>query len=231
MGENINQYQQRTRGFMMNSLKYNCAFETRPSLRQKVNDEGHFIPFYGDTIVFNLDNAIKNKALELQNVLYENNQNILADRIDPSTFHVTLHDLSNGNSRNELLSQMEQNKESSTKILEMVESEKLDPISLRTVSVFNMVNTSVVLGLEPANNRSCYRLMALHNRFQSVVRLDYPLTLHITLGYYKPGTYSPEQISQLNQTFMELNKTMGEEFFLDEKQLLYQRFDSMNHYF
>ena len=229
--ENLQQYQWRTRGFMMDSLPHEGDFTTNPNLEKKVSHEGNFLPFIGDTTIFYLDDDTKNMLTEMQTLLYDNCSDMLAQIISPDTFHATLHDLSNGFPNDELWKQMEKNKKEAQKIMEEIERENRNPIKVRTVSVLNMVNTAVVLGLEPVDDDACFRLMELHQRFQAIVELNYPLTLHITLGYYKPGTYSSEQRLKLMNVFSECMKYSGQEIYLDEKRLFYQWFNDMSGYY
>lgn len=229
--ENLAIYRQRTRGFMFDSLPLAGPFETNPGLWKKVNEKGLFVPFSGDTVVFQLDDAVRSRVKDLQSILYEHCGNMLAEPLDPETFHVTLHDLSNGTAGYELEQQMAKNRESAGRILRLIQMEATLPLRMRMVSVFNMVSMSVVLGLEPVDDLTCTRLMELYERLQTVAALDYPLTLHITLGYYRPGRYSAEERWKLMDTFAQLNREMDQEFYLNENRLLYQRFEDMNHYY
>ncbi|MBR4027628.1 MAG: hypothetical protein IKJ01_08790 [Lachnospiraceae bacterium] len=229
--ENLQQYRERTRGFMMDSLSYMDTLQTNPNLSKKVYSYGGFCPFIGDTMIFELDKDVKQMAEQFQKVLYEQCGEMFAEKVIPDTFHVTLHDLSNGEPSDEVKQKMESNKEVAKSILQEIQNENASPIKVRVVSALNMVNTSVVLGLEPADDASCLRLMELYERFQPVVRLNYALTLHITLAYYKPGTYSYEQKNKLAQVFTQLREENAQEFYLDEKQLVYQWFSDMNNYY
>lgn len=228
--ENLAGYRQRTRGFMLDSLPLAGGFETNPELWKKVDEQGHLRPFRGDTVVFQTDDILKRRAQELQKVLYRNCGDMMADPLKPETFHMTLHDLSNDGNGDEFERKMEQNRQDTARILRLVKMEASENIHINTVGVFNMVSTSVVLGLEQADEFSCTRLMELYERLQTVVSLDYPLTLHITLGYYRPGVYSSEQRRRLQGTFARLNREMGQEFYLKESRIMYQRFEHMNHY-
>lgn len=228
--ENLEQYRLRTKGFMMDSIPHTGTFETSLILWQKVDKQGNFCPFAGDTIIFQLDDTIKNLVLQMQEALYQRCSNMLAVPIKPSAFHVTLHDLSNGKPSQTLSQKIEQNSQKVNQILEKIKEETRS-IKVRTISIFNMVNTSVVLGLEPEDEDSCTQLMELHECFQMVVPLNYPLTLHITLGYYKPGTYSNEQREQLVEVFSAIRKNCKQVLELDRKELIYQRFDDMNQYY
>lgn len=51
---------------------------------------------------------------------------------------------------------------------------------MMTTWVFNMVNTSSVLGLKPADEESLRRLDEIYTTQEDVVRLGYALTPHVT---------------------------------------------------
>lgn len=95
--------------------------------------------------------------------------------------------------------------------------------------VFNMVNTSVVIGFEPAEEADCRRIMSMYEELQQAVRLDYPLTPHITAAYYKPGKYGHSEIERLAGVCDMLS---GEQFVIQLRieNLVYQEFADMNQY-
>ncbi len=229
--ETLTEYRRRTGKFMRDSLPGEGTFKTHSELTLKVDGRGNFCSFSGDTIVFCIDDRVKAIAAGMQEILYKNCGFMLSERLKHNTFHVTLHDLNNEDTCGNFELIMEQSKKAANNILAEIEREKAEPAGVRTVSIFNMANKSIVLGLEPADRYSCMRLMELYERFQSVVRLNYPLTLHLTLAYYKPGEYSPEHRNTLKKTFAELTRTCGWEFRLESKSLIYQRFADMNQYY
>lgn len=230
--ETLSGYRARTRGFMLDSLQGECPFHTHPDLIHKVDENGAFRPFPGDTVVFDIGNEAKASVAQMQELLYERIGCMLSEKLAPDTFHVTLHDLNNDKPYDELIRAMEKSEKEAKVILNYAGREQAGgSVCVRTVSAFNMMNKSIVLGLEPVDEYSCRRLMELYERFQSVVHLNYPLTLHITLAYYKPGEYSVELRNAMKQAFAEITDACGWEFILDEKALWYQRFDDMNRYY
>lgn len=95
--------------------------------------------------------------------------------------------------------------------------------------MFNMVNASVVLGLEPCSDLDCYRLMDLYERLEEIFPVGYQMTPHITLAYYKPGIYQENDIKKLKEAFDCLLK---ETFIIEftSENLTCQDFCDMNHY-
>ena len=96
-----------------------------------------------------------------------------------------------------------------------------------------MVNTSLVLGLYPADEAAYKKLMTLYEMFIEVKDLPYPLTPHITLAYYNVHGFNDVSARKLEELVYQLNCEELEremEIVLDVKELFYQHFDSMNHY-
>jgi len=89
-----------------------------------------------------------------------------------------------------------------------------------------MVNTSIVLGLQPADEESWRRLDEMYTTLEDVVHLGYALTPHITMAYFLPGTYGSDQVQRLSAAL----RNVELEITLDMKNLVLQEFFDMNHY-
>lgn len=214
------------RGYIENSLPRQGALETRPGLRVKVDDHGQFLPFVGNTIVFELDTDTKQAIAPLQKRLYANAEHLLAERLSPDTFHLTLHDLANGTPNAATQAWMEQTEPAARAILTRIKSEHAAPLAMKTSWIFNMVNTSIVLGAEPADEESRERLIRMYTLLNEVVPLNYALTPHITLAYFRPGLYSQAELEPLRQALTPVALT----FSLRMENLILQNFSDMNHY-
>lgn len=172
-------------------------FTTNPSLRKKVDDAGNLLPFLGKTVVFLLDDDTKEKLRQIQDSLYQAAPDMLAQPLQMSTFHMTLHDLANGTPEQPGLEDyMRYTQERVSKILPVWKD--ASPLRMKTTWLFNMVNTSIVLGLKPADEGSWRRLDEMYTALEDVVHLGYALTPHITMAYFLPGTYSSEQVQRLS---------------------------------
>ena len=86
-------------------------FRGRASLGDKIDGENRLKPFYGDTVVFDLDEAVKNRISHIVDKLYSAAGDCLAERLSGSTLHMTLHDLSNGGNLDLLRGKMAENEE------------------------------------------------------------------------------------------------------------------------
>ena len=89
-----------------------------------------------------------------------------------------------------------------------------------------MVNTSIVLGLAPAEEETRCRLDGMYTALESVVPLGYALTPHITMAYFKPGTYTQDDLNYLRQALHPVELDVELRF----ENLVYQEFTDMNHY-
>lgn len=235
--------------YIWRSLPEYGDFVTNPNLEKKADREGTILPYYGNTTVFLLDEATKEQLKLLQEELYQGAGEMLAQRLVPDTFHMTLHDLVNASVKDaQLEERMEQAAREARGILDgwheqavgkegtgqvaakegtgQMHMENGRPLRMRTTWMFNMVSTSIVLGLAPADEYSWQKLDEMYCALEQVVTLGYGMTPHITLAYFKPGVYGPEQVQKLKDVLrkveLEVTLRMGD--------LVLQEFTDMNHY-
>lgn len=203
-------------------------FKGNPSIALKVNENNGFRPFYGDTVVFNLDDATKRKLANIVDSINAVAPECFCERLVPDTFHMTLHDLSNSPVLEDVAVELFENELKTVKIAEKITVQK---IKMKSKYIFNMVNTSLVMGLYPADEEEYNKLMYLYYLFDDVKKLGYPLTPHITLGYYNVDGFNIQSAKKLETIVKEFNTTeMNIEIELDTKELFYQKFVSMNDY-
>ncbi len=103
-------------------------------------------------------------------------------------------------------------------------------VHVRSLCLFNMVSTSVVLVFEPVDEENCRALMDMHARLQGVMPLSYPLTPHVTLAYFRPGTIDAQAAARLQNVFEAAN-AQGHVMHLDVNRLNACTFTDMNHYY
>lgn len=211
--------------YIFRSMPQWGEFATNPNLRKKVDEEGNLLPFVGNTVVFLLDDNTKETLRQIQDSLYQAATDMLAQPLQMSTFHMTLHDLANGiPEQHGLQDYMSYTQEQVSQILPRWKN--APPLRMKTTWLFNMVNTSIVLGLAPADEDSWHRLDEMYMTLESVVNLGYALTPHITMAYLLPGTYSQEQIQRLSSAL----KNVDLDITLRMEELVLQNFTDMNHY-
>lgn len=227
MPETLEAYKKRT-AFMRDSLPPNGHFVTNDKLRDKVSEDGSFQPFYGDTVIFLLDYDAVTWLGRIQDEIYRLCGGIFSDRLDPATFHITLHDLES--SRSSMPDGVKNNEFRVGEILEYARRKYPKGIYIDSQCVFSMVGTSIVMGFAPTTDEDCNILMGLYEDFQGILRLPYPLTLHATIAYYKPGNYDENVLFALKS----MCRTVAKEprrIRLDVNKLNYATFSSMNSYF
>ena len=211
--------------YICRSLPESGSLRTNPNLGLKVDGAGRFLPFYGNTAVFLLPDGVKSRLAELRDGLYSAAPELFAEPLDASTFHMTLHDLINGPDETAIAASMA---EAEAKAGGIVGSfGDFEPIAMRATWTFNMVNTSIVLGLAPADDYGWRRLPELYSALEAVVPLGYALTPHITLGYFRPGEYGEAALSRLRSALGPVELELE----LRPEALVLQRFTDMNSYF
>lgn len=207
------------------SLPVTGDFSTREGLRMKVDERGCFRPFFGNTVVFLMEEKVRQQLTVLQDELYEKAGDVLAARLNEDTFHMTLHDLINGPEKDEkLLRQMAVAEREAKTLLHRWQDR--GPLYMRATWLFNMVNTSIVLGLAPCDAQSTQRLSDMYGALENVVPLGYALTPHITMAYFRPGVYSQQQLEGLRAALQPVQLEME----LSMDRLVYQTFENMNDY-
>ena len=143
---------------------------------------------------------------------------------------MTLHDLLNGVDADGLAEPVRQTGAQAKAILARQRAAGIPPIRLSSTLAFNMTNGSVALGFAPDTETDCAALMSMHADYQTVVALNYPLTPHVTLAYYKPGSYGPEEVAALAEALQEINKLPKVHVTVDAECLHYYTFEDMNTY-
>lgn len=195
---------------------------------KKFYDNGSYKPFYGDTVVFPLSKDTCLSLGKLQDEIYDCAGELLSERLPKETFHITLHDLCSGEDPESVAHLMEAHIKVTPQLVESVRNH--GQIRLRSVGIVSMVGSSLVMLFEPQTEVDHERLQNIYGIIDEMQPLSYPLTLHCTLAYYKPGSYTPEQWNKVLWKICDLNKQDGIEAVLDCAELEYQHFSSMKDY-
>lgn len=228
--ETYQEFLDRINSFEKKEINYgNKYFKGNPSISQKVDQDNMFRNFYGDTVVFALDDIIKGKLAECVELLYQSAPECFCERLVPNTFHVTLHDLGNAPILRDVAEELFENE---LKVIEKageIQKHEKAKIKMKSKYIFNMVDTSLVLGLYPADEEEYRRLMELYLIFDNVKKLNYPFTPHITLAYYNIDGFGIQAARGLEAAVNQLNNNEME-VELDVNHLYYQKFKSMNDY-
>lgn len=224
--ESLQDFLNRINSFNQNSLPKDCDMQTNTNLLKKVDTNGKLLNYSGNTIVFYLPEDVKEKIYLIQQKLYDICGDILAEQLTKDSFHITLHDLLNGIPSENLQQEILKIQPLAIKILD----NKTDIIRMKSNFLFNMVNTSMVLGFEPVDNDSHKTLMRYYQDFQNVVNLDYSLTPHVTIAYFKPQIINKNQVENLQIVIDWVKAQKSIYFDLSGSMLKYQTFTNMNNY-
>lgn len=229
--ETYQEFLARINTFEKRELHYGYRyFMGNPSISLKVDKNNTFRSFYGDTVVFALDDAVKKKLAAYTDLLYQSASECFCERLVPGTLHVTLHDLSNAPALRDVAEALFENELRAIAKMEALKKFENYKIKMKSKYIFNMVDVSLVLGLYPASEDEYLRLMELYSVFDDVRKLDYPFTPHITLAYYNINGFPPQTARTLEDTVKRLNHQEEFELELNTDHLYYQKFRSMNDY-
>ena len=196
----------------------------------KVAPDGKLLPFYGNTVIFDLDDGAKDRLRHLQDKLYERCGHVLSEPLTQESFHVTLHDLLSGTDREDVIMKVREIAEKAKLTVADVKSLLDSTIQMKPVKLVSMVSTSVVLLLEPVYPVHQFLLDIAYKKLQTIVPLGYGLTPHVTLGYYRPGVIEGDDLQALADTLTELSGQLDFTVPLKYKNLHYCEFTDMNHY-
>ncbi len=203
MPETLEAYRART-AFMEDSLPHAGPLCTTPNLTQKIAPDGTFRPFCGDTLLFTLNDAVRQWLAGLQEALYEACGDCLSERLSPQDFHITLHDL---HSQPDTMPEAAKVQRSQVqRALDEVRACYPHQLRLRSRCLFSMAGTSIVMGFEPLDSSDQIILASMYGMFQRIVPLPYPLTLHVTLAYYRPGEYDEATVRRLREAFCRIGR-------------------------
>ena len=202
MAENLEAFRSRT-SFITRTLPEGGGFSTNAKLALKVDEAGRLLPFFGDTVIFDLPEEDKAWLGDLQRGLYERCGDLLAEPLNPASFHITLHDLDSCAPAEDMVHLAPRNRKLSLGLLGELPEDWA--VNVRSTLVFNMVNTSLVLGFEPVSDADCLALTDLYDRFQLVVKHYEFMTPHVTLAYYRPIQGGDDVLSRLRGAVEEVN--------------------------
>lgn len=211
--------------YIRHSLPAHGNFETNPNLTSKVAKDGSLLSYKGNTVVFLLNDEVKERLKAVQDSLYSQAGDMLAEKLQPDTFHMTLHDLINGKpDQANLDERMKVAEKHSAEIISLWKGRP--DIRMEATCLFNMVNTSIVLGLRPADAASWHTLDEMYMELEKVVHLGYGLSPHITMAYFLPGCHDQSLMQRLSSAMIEVKMDLC----LSAKDLALQNFTDMNNY-
>ena len=229
--ETYSEFMDRINSFAVPELGINeHNFTPSESVKQKVERNGTFKRFYGDTTIFDLTEEERRKLYYFVDFLYSHVPECFGERLAVRTMHMTLHDLSSSNRYEKINHKMHQNQA----IIEaaILGEKRLEiEIRMRSNYIINMVNTSLVMCFCPVDEEGYNELMRLYSIMDEAVMLPYRFTPHVTLAYYNPNGFCYDSAHRLTEYVNALNRHKSVDLVLNTKRLGYYTFDNMNAYF
>ncbi len=189
---------------------------------------GEFRPFHGDTIAYFLDQPTRDMVHHVTDLLIERHGPSLSARLHTDQAHVTLHDLHADVDPERVRALVHARPQRAAELV--AQARRLGPIHMLGTRVFNLVNTSIVIGLRPAEDQAHEALLAARALFDEFVPSG-PFTPHITLAYYRPQPPVALVPAELRATLSELTRLVqGVPVVLHPGRLHHLHFGSMNSY-
>ena len=228
--ENLQEFDDRINSFQSNSIPNEPVFGIPTSLKGKVAPgTGTLQPFYGDTIAYFLDAQGTRIVGTISDDLHVRFGGSLSQPLPSAMAHVTLHDLHASSSREQVLPVMEAEALIAARLV--AEARAIGPIRMMCMAVFNLMNTSVAIGIRPANENEHHKLLMARNLFDEVAPPLEPFTPHITLAYYRPVPPTPIPVIEFREALNEFTGYIrGEPIILTPDHLHLMHFNSMGNY-
>ena len=203
-------------------------------LHQKISETGIIKPFFGNTVVFNLDDKTKKKLLTFQEQA-QSSLDFLASPLSYENFHITLHDLFAHQDKDLIVKDLEKSDAKIQVVFEELRTyisghPQFRYINLKAYQILPSVNTSLVVTFIPCDDQSYRSLFNLYSLFDPIKDLSYFLRPHLTLDYFTPSVLSQDQLSHLKDYLLFVNNKKLFNVKLDLHKLIYQYFDSMDDY-
>lgn len=227
--ETLADFDERVGAFQTDSVPVEPVLGLPASLEEKVARRvGVLRPFYGDTIAYFLDDQDRELIGAIAHDLHGRFGESLSLPLPVEMAHVTLHDLHSGSDRARVWPLVEACAATAAELV--ARARAIGPIRTRCTAVFNLVNTSVVVGIRAVDEREHHRLLSARALFDEILPSG-PFTPHITLAYYRPEAPAALPPDELRATLRELTGAVGDRpVDLLPERLQALHFDSMSNY-
>lgn len=201
-------------------------------LEAKVTADGRMNDFFGATTVIRLGEQDLTRCVGIQEELFRRHPEALV-RIEPSTFHLTIHALSNvySVSADEAairadIRRLEPMLEAAFRGIGERYGDRL--IAMRCFGASTAGKDVVSLKFYPASAGDYETLISLFDRIETIFPLGRRFVPHVSLGYFRLRSYGREEIDALYETLQSLNDRGAFEIRLPVRDFVYQHHYSMN---
>ena len=227
--ETLHEFDERTGSFQTDSVPYEPVFALPPSLEEKVAPRsGSLRPFHGNTVAYFLDDRVRDLVGSIASSLHARFGESLSLPLPVEMAHVTLHDLHASPDRDQVRPLVEASSARASALV--ARARGIGPIRTVATTVFNMMNTSAVIGVRAVDEEEHRKLLTARGLFAEVVPSG-PSTPHITLAYYRPAMPVPLPPDEFRDALAQLTgRVAGVSVALAPERLHALRFDSMGDY-
>lgn len=198
---------------------------------EKITTDGQLKPFYGATSVFKLQPGEQDKCKKVQDAVHAGLGSMLVPLL-PHTFHLTIHAFCNVYN----VSPDTEKIKDSLHALEGRIEEELAHIAnkypQRTIRVQSLGvsgdRSSLGIKFAPCSEEDTEVLTDLFNRFERIYPLGKPYIPHVSLGYFRLGSYDEKEVKQLYDVLETINRGTGFIMNMDINDVAYQHHYHMN---
>ena len=227
--ETLHEFNDRVRSFQINSVPDEPRFGLPVSLQEKVAQRtGALRPYYGNTVAYLLSDGARDLVGSAVNELNSRFGESLSLPLPLETAHMTLHDLYASPDRAHVARQID----ASTAIVvdAVAKARAIGAIYTECTAVFNLMNTSVAIGLRAADQDEHRKLQAARHLFDKIVPSG-QYTPHITLAYYRPSAPTLLPPEEFRDALKDLTEGLaGAPVVLEPDRLHAMCFSSMKEY-
>ncbi|QTA37552.1 hypothetical protein JYK00_07415 [Thermosipho ferrireducens] len=222
---NLSRYINNLKEYRKKSLEaLKKQWNPKKELFEKVDKNGNYKEFKGDTIVFSLNKEDIEKVYTIQKKLYSEIPDLLAKPLSKKYFHLTLHDLCNTSTTNNIKNCMEYNKKIIPEIFKTLPKRKI--IKMSSIGLYNG-GSAIGIMFAPVD-ATVEILFNIRNVFDKLIKLERLFIPHVTLGYYLPRDYTEIERKEIISTLE--NMKVDIDISLELSRLTYQIFHTMDLY-
>ncbi|MGN0840686.1 MAG: hypothetical protein ACI4NB_07640 [Candidatus Ornithospirochaeta sp.] len=213
---------------------YPDTWTVSQKIKKKIGKDGSFLPFYGFTTVFRLDDEDWKKCCNLADIVTGRVGDLLTI-LPKSTYHITLHTLWNDNNtdggRKSVAEKMARDEDKLRNTFsEIMEKYGERAISMRALGISSDCSDVVSIKFVPDREEDYALIMTLFGYIEDICTLNKLYLPHISLGYFKAKEYTKGELERLFSAIRE--NAVGHSFTINMKvsNLVYETHEAMSGY-
>lgn len=196
-------------------------------LRDKVSEDGHFLPFYGYTSVFKLSDGDRKICRSIQEELFAKNREMFVP-LPPETFHVTAHEYANVYTVSKDTAAIDA---ANAKVMpgiirffhDLNGRYRDTVITLKALGPSTNGSDVVSIKFIPEKKEDCDLLEYIFDEAERIWPVGRKYTPHVSLGYFKLVDFSKEKIDSLYSDIQKISKSIDFKVNFSVGDLVFQR--------